>query len=64
MRTYTAKTNKSRRTATIRVYDDGKMIAKYRTITMSSDELEQFEYMTSGDIANFLKTKDSYYEVR
>ena len=57
MRTYTAKTNKSRRTATIRVCDDGKMIAKYRTITMSSDELEQFEYMTSGDIANFLKNK-------
>lgn len=58
MKTYKATTNKRTKSATIRVYESGRLIAKYRAKGLSKDELAEFEYMISGDIANFVKTND------
>lgn len=58
MKTYKATTNKRAKSATIRVYESGRLIAKYRANNLSKDELTEFEYMTSEDIANFVKMND------
>lgn len=63
-KTFTVKLNKKARTATIRVYYNNNFFCKYRTCEMSREELENFEYFTQGDIANFLKNGQSYYEVK
>lgn len=63
-RTYKVTLNMSRKTATIRVYENGKIIAKYRTGRLTSDEIEAMEYYTEGDIAAYLKTSGNYYPVR
>lgn len=63
-RTYKVTLNKSRKTATIRVYENGKIIAKYRTNRLTADEMEAMEYYTEGDIAAYLKTSGNYYPVR
>lgn len=63
-KTFAVKTNKKARTATIRVYYNGKIFCKYRTCKMSREEFEDFEYFTQNDIDNFLKTDQSYYEVK
>lgn len=48
-RTYKVTLNRSRKTATIRVYESGKTIAKYRTGRLTSDEMEAMEYYTNSD---------------
>lgn len=63
-KTFAVKTNKKARTATIRVYYNGKLFCKYRTCKMSKEELEDFECFTQNDINNFLKNDLSYYEVK
>ena len=54
--------NQSKRTFTIRCYDNGKMYAKYRTNVMSQEEFEQEEFNTEHDWLQFLKT-DDYYKI-
>lgn len=56
--------NRSRKTATIRVYDNGKLSAKYRTGQLSANEIDAMEYYTDGDTAAYLRTSGNYYPVR
>ena len=63
-RTYKVALNRSHKTATIRVYENGKIIAKYRTNHLTADEMEAMEYCTDGDIAVYLRTSGNYYPVR
>lgn len=58
--TYTISFNRSRKTYTIRRYDNGKLTAKYRSTPQGRDFTETW---TEGDIRNFLKT-DEYYKVK
>jgi endoglucanase Acf2 len=57
------KSNQSERTFTIRKYEGGKLIAKYRTIPLSQDEFDREEMNTENDWKQFLKS-DDYYVVR
>ena len=59
--TYTIKCNRSKKTYTIRRYDDGKLTAKYRSNPQGNDFSEHW---TEGDIKNFLRYSNDYYEVR
>lgn len=63
-RTYKVTLNKSRKTATIRVYDNGKPSAKYRTGHLTADEMEVMENYTDGDTAAYLRTSGNYYAVK
>ena len=56
------KANQSKRTFTIRMYVDGVLFAKYRTIQMSKDEFDSAEMNTENDWKQFLKS-DDYYSV-
>ena len=56
------KSNQSKRTFTIRKYDNGTMYAKYRTFTMSKEEFNSNEMNTENDWKQFLKS-DEYYKV-
>lgn len=60
--TIKATPNYSKRTLTIRTYNDGKLTAKYRSLPFSKEEFQSVPYWTQNDIRQFLKT-DSYYEV-
>lgn len=60
-RTYKLTTNKRRKTYTIRVYEGGKLISKYRTCPQGADFSE---FWTENDIKNYLKMNSDYYEVK
>lgn len=60
---YLCKVNLSLRTATIRLKEATKTIAKYRTLPLSDDEMVMFQNNYQLDIKNFLKTSDWYYKV-
>jgi hypothetical protein len=59
--TYTIKTNRKKRTYTIRRYNNKKVTAKYRSYPQGKD---YSEHWTENDIYNFLKYSNDYYEVR
>lgn len=63
-RTYKVTLNKSSKTATIRVYDNGNLSAKYRTGHLTADEIEAMENYTDGDTAAWLRTSGNYYVVK
>ena len=63
-RTYKVTLNKSRKTATIRVYDNGKLYAKYRTGHLTADKMDAMEYYTDGDTAAYLRASGNYYAVK
>ena len=63
-RTYKVTLNKSRKTATIRVYDNGKLYAKYRTGHLTAGEMGAMENYTDGDTAAYLRTSGNYYAVK
>ena len=52
--------NQSKRTFTIRCYDNGKLYAKYRTSQMSQQEFDTEEMNTENDWKQFLKSDDYY----
>jgi len=58
--TITVTANYSKRTFTIRKYDDGNLYAKYRTYPMSKAEFEDAEMNTNNDWKDFLKTNNYY----
>lgn len=60
-RLYTIRLNRRERTYTIRVYENGKPIAKYRSYQQSKQDFS--EHWTENDIKNFLRT-DDYYLVK
>lgn len=60
--TYTVRTNKRRKTYTIRAYDErGKLFAKYRSAPQGAAFIEDW---TQNDIRAFLKYSGDYYEVK
>lgn len=60
-RTYNISLNRAKKTYTIRVYEGGKLIAKYRSYPQG----ENFcEHWTGHDIYNFLRYSGDYYEVK
>ena len=61
--TYTIKTNKQKRTATIRVYEGRELFAKYRTLPFGKEDFETILYWTEGDIKNFLGVENGNYYV-
>lgn len=62
MLSHTIKLNYRNRTYTIRSYENGKLIAKYRSNPQSKDDF--CEDWTESDIRNFLRYSNDYYEVR
>jgi hypothetical protein len=46
-----------------KTWSDGTSVT-YRTAELTDQEFEDFEYNTSSDWQNFLKTDQSYYEVK
>jgi len=56
--------NKSKRTFTLRFYDNGKCYSKYRTQQFSKDEFQDMEFNTENDWKYFLRTEDYYYSVK
>ena len=60
--TIKATANQSKRTFTIRCYDNGKLYAKYRTYPMTQEQFDTEEYNTQNDWNQFLKSND-YYKV-
>ena len=62
---YTIKTNERKRTATIRVYEGGELIAKYRTLPFSKEDFKTVSLWWESDIKNFLRFEsESYYLVK
>ena len=62
-RTIKAKANKRNRTFTIRVYIDGILISKYRTLKQSKEDFHYYSnFATQRDWEQFLKT-DEYYRI-
>lgn len=61
-RTYTIKVNRSRRTYTIRVFEGGKLVNKYRSTAQS--KLDFTEFWTESDIIAFLKYSNDYYIIK
>lgn len=61
-RSHTITLNHRARTYTIRAYENGKLIAKYRSYPQSKEEFS--EYWTENDIRNFLRYSGDYYEVK
>jgi hypothetical protein len=55
--------NQSKRTFTLRMYDNGKCYSKYRTLRFSKDEFEEMEMNTESDWKCFLNAEDYYYSV-
>lgn len=52
--------NQKERTFTIRVQDNGKRAAKYRTMKYSKAEFEEKEYNTQNDWRSHLRTVNDY----
>ena len=53
-----ASANKFKRTFTIRKYENGKVVAKYRTMQFSRDKFEELEYNLEGDWFSFLRNNE------
>lgn len=64
MESLVVKSNKSKRTFTIRKYVDGKFFSKFRTLDFSKDEFEELDNNTEEDWKNFLRTDNSYTVVK
>ena len=59
-----ARANKRKHTFTIRVYHNGKLSVKYRTVRQNNDDFNYYSnYATQRDWEQFLKT-DEYYTVK
>jgi len=58
---YTITLNRSRKTYTIRRFDNGKVTAKYRSYPQGHNFSEHW---TEHDIKNFLRYSGDYYEVK
>lgn len=61
MTNYTLTTNRSKKTYTIRVSENGKLIHKYRSYPQGA---EYSEHWTENDIRGFLHHSNDYYVVK
>lgn len=57
------KVNREERTAIIRVSEGTIVDHYYRVFSLTDEEMEQFEYMTSNDICDYLKHNINYVRV-
>ena len=57
-REYKIAFNRSKKTYTIRQYDNGKLVAKYRTYPQGEEYSENW---TQNDIANYLRYANGDY---
>lgn len=58
---YTLRTNRRKRTYTIRRYEGRNVVTKYRSNPQGAEYSENW---TENDIKNFLKYSNDYYVVR
>lgn len=58
---YTIALNHSKKTYTIRRYDNGKLTAKYRSNPQGRDFSEHW---TENDIKGFLRDSNDYYVIK
>jgi hypothetical protein len=56
--------NHTKKTLTIKAFEDGKLYATYRDEFVSPDMMEAAEDWTESDIRNYLRTSGSYYCVK
>ncbi len=57
--------NKSKRTFTIRKYDEqGKLVVKYRTTPQNKDEFQSLDNHTQSDWQQWLNNCDEYFKVK
>ena len=56
--------NHTKKTLTIKAYENGKLYATYRDEFVSPDMMEAVEDWSEADIINYLKTSASYYKVK
>lgn len=61
-RHHTITLNHRVRTYTIRAYENGKLIAKYRSHPQRKEDFS--EDWTENDIRNFLQSSNDYYVVK
>lgn len=65
MTTINATPNYSKRTFTLRKYDEkGNFIAKYRTLPMTQYDFDDNEYNGSEDWTHFLRTSNEYITIK
>lgn len=60
-KTYKIALNRSKKTYTIRVYQNRKLSAKYRSYPQGSEFSEDW---TQSDICNFLRYSNDYYIIK
>lgn len=60
-KTFTISFNRGKKTYTIRVYEGGKLAAKYRSFPQGNEFSENW---TENDIYNFLRYSGDYYVVQ
>jgi len=60
MKTIKATANQQKRTFTLRVFNVGSPVIKYRTVQLSKNEFDSCEYNTNNDWIQFLKSSDYY----
>ena len=59
-----ATANERNKTFTLRAYDEqGKLVAKYRTLPTSKQEFELDKLNTINDWLNYLRVSEDYYKV-
>ena len=56
--------NHSKKTLTIKAYEDGKFQNTYKEDFATSEIIEAAENWDESDIINYLKTSASYYKVK
>ncbi len=56
--------NYSKRTFTIRMYDNGNVYSKYRTSPRSREEFKSEEMNTEGDWRYFLRSSNDYSVIK
>lgn len=57
------KVNREERTAIIRVSDGTIVELYYKVFSLTDEEMEQFEYMTSNDICDYLRHNINYIRI-
>lgn len=55
---YTIKVNHSRKSATIRLYNAGRCISKYRAVNLSAQEIDCLPFFSQRDISEYLRTNE------
>ena len=63
-RTHKVVLNHSKKTLTIKAYENGKIQTTYKDDFATSEIMEAAEDWTESDIVNYLRTSESYYRVK